>query len=774
MYGGDGVDELDGGSGDDILYGDAGDDYAEGGSGNDVIVTGDGNDTASGGSGRDEINTGSGDDVADGGSEVDIIELGAGNDIATGGAGDDTVVGGTGADILAGNEGNDLLSGYDFVDSFRNHVSSSNISIDVNPADTEVAIDEMSGGLGDDTYLVNGYIQTDNVISEDIQRVIDLQDDMVISVETPEDHSITDIALRAKRSKVQITWSDTGAPSYAVYRSDDQGSSYTLLGMTDSTYSTFLDTTVEFGSSYFYRVEALSESNEILGYSQEATITIQGRGSLGNVVETDSSNDPNIELTLPIVSVDNFVNGQVEELVVTREQVVETAVTDTVIEQANEGDDHVIANIDYTMAEHVESLTLAEGVIKGSGNVLDNIITGNDGDNELDGGAGDDTLTGGLGDDTYYVDSLADVINEFSGEGNDTVVASLDYTLADTLENLTLAGNAQQGVGNAVANTLQGNELNNTLQGLAGEDTLIQSAGEDILQGGLGADTYVLNDTQGVDIIQDDQGINIITLDASMTDRQLKVYNVTRGGQRYYRISVADANGSDLSSTGVLIDSAQSANFVVRSGGIDSSLDSLLLAQDHVGSALNDVIDTSAVADNVTAGDGHDVIVTRGGFDTIDAGAGYDQIYAGSGDDVIRGGLGNDRMFGGVGNDTYLIDAGDGNDIISESIDEQGVTDSVQFGQGIESSHLLFSMVNDDLIVTNTETSERLTVADWSQGQSIESFSVAGGQSIDNSNVDLLVQAMASFIVEGANGEVSLQAGQEEQFQQLVAASWQG
>ncbi len=936
LYGGDGADELDGGSGDDIMYGDAGDDYAEGGSGNDVIVTGDGNDTALGGSGLDEINTGNGDDIADGGTEVDIIELGAGNDIATGGEGHDTVVGGTGADTLAGNEGNDLLSGYDFIDSFRNHVSSSSsivlkaepnnslaeaqsldglftlsysndigdvsgnntstsiphvtveanqpdgtydyygftvdtvgqqgtfdidygansgdsfdsyiyllnasgniiasnddsstssgaggssssldsfltytftqpgqyfiqvgrygggpvsgnyqlqvsltgaevqsseLIIDVNPADTEVAIDEMSGGLGDDTYLVNGYIKTDNVISEDVQRVIDLQDDMVISVETPEDHSITDIALRAKLTKVQITWSDTGAPSYAVYRSDDQGGSYTLLGITDSTYSTYLDTDVEFGSSYFYRVEALSESNEILGYSQEATITIQGRGSLGNVVETDSSNDNHIELTLPIVSVDNFVNGQDEEFVVTTEQIVETAVTDIVIEHANEGDDHVIANIDYTMAEHVESLTLANGAIKGTGNVLDNTITGNDSNNELDGGAGDDELTGGLGDDTYYVDSLADVINELSGEGNDTVVASLDYTLADALENLTLAGSAQQGVGNALANTLQGNEFNNTLQGLAGEDTFIQTAGEDVLQGGQDADTYVLNDTLGVDIIQDDQGINIITLDASMTDHQLKVYNVTMDGQSYYRVSVANASGSDLSSTGVLIDSAQSSNFVVRIGGIDSSLDTLLSAQDHMGTSLNDVIDTSAVADNVTAGDGHDVIVTRAGFDTIDAGAGYDQIYAGSGDDVIRGGVGNDRMFGGVGNDTYLIDAGDGNDIISESIDEEGVVDSVQFGQGVEANHLLFSMINDDLVVTNTESSETLTVEGWSQGHSIESFSVVGGQSIDNSNIDLLVQAMASFIVEGAGGEVTLQAGQEEQYQQLVAASWQG
>jgi len=596
-----------------------------------------------------------------------------------------------------------------------------------------------------------------------------LQDDMVISVDTT-DYSVTGIALRAKRNKVQITWTDNGAYSYAVYRSDGQ-SSYTLLGTTSSEYSTFLDENADLGSTYLYRVEALSVNNDILGSSQEVTITLQGRGARGNVVATDASNQGS---SVPIVSIDNFVNGQVEEVVVTTEQMVETAVADNVIEQAGEGDDHVLANIDYTMTEHVESLQLAEGVIKGTGNAQDNTITGNDSNNILDGGAGDDELTGGLGDDTYHIDSLADVINELSGEGNDTVVSSLNYTLADALENLTLTGSALQGVGNAAANTLQGNGLNNTLQGLAGEDTFIQSDGEDVLEGGLDADTYVLNDTQGVDIIQDGQGINIITLDASMVDHQLKVYNVTIDGQSYYRVSVANASGSDLSSTGVLIDSAQAVHFVVRTDGVDSSLDALLSEQSHTGTDLVDVIDIGSAADNVAAGDGNDVIVTRAGFDIIDAGAGHDQVYAGSGDDVIQGGTGNDRLFGGVGNDTYLINFGDGNDIISESIDEEGVTDRVQFGQGIEEDDLLFSMINDDLVITNIESSETLTIDDWSQGHTIESFELADGQSIDSSNVDLLVQAMASFIVEGAGGEVTVQAGQEEQHQQLVAVSWQG
>ena len=60
----------------------------------------------------------------------------------------------------------------------------------------------------------------------------------------------------------------------------------------------------------------------------------------------------------------------------------------------------------------IENLTLTgSGNLNGSGNGLDNILTGNTGANRLDGRAGDDTLAGGFGNDALV-----------GGDGNDTFV----------------------------------------------------------------------------------------------------------------------------------------------------------------------------------------------------------------------------------------------------------------------------------------------------------------------------------------------------------------
>jgi hypothetical protein len=49
-------------------------------------------------------------------------------------------------------------------------------------------------------------------------------------------------------------------------------------------------------------------------------------------------------------------------------------------------------------------------------------------------------MIGGAGNDTYLVDDTGDLIAENSGEGTDLVRASVSYTLAANVENLTLTG----------------------------------------------------------------------------------------------------------------------------------------------------------------------------------------------------------------------------------------------------------------------------------------------------------------------------------------------
>ena len=99
-------------------------------------------------------------------------------------------------------------------------------------------------------------------------------------------------------------------------------------------------------------------------------------------------------------------------------------------------------------------------------------MDGGAGADTLNGGTGDDLLIGGLGSDTYYVDSLNDVVVELAAAGTDKVFSSVNFTLADALENLTLNGTAAiNGTGNLNANNLIGNDRTTTCSGMAGNDT---------------------------------------------------------------------------------------------------------------------------------------------------------------------------------------------------------------------------------------------------------------------------------------------------------------
>src|SRR5690606_30488673 len=82
---------------------------------------------------------------------------------------------------------------------------------------------------------------------------------------------------------------------------------------------------------------------------------------------------------------------------------------DVVTELEDEGSDTVEAAITYTLGAHVENLLLTGGdAIDGTGNDLDNVLTGNLGVNILSGGIGRDTLIGGIGADELWGGDDAD------------------------------------------------------------------------------------------------------------------------------------------------------------------------------------------------------------------------------------------------------------------------------------------------------------------------------------------------------------------------------
>lgn len=103
---------------------------------------------------------------------------------------------------------------------------------------------------------------------------------------------------------------------------------------------------------------------------------------------------------------------------------------DVVVEGIAEGTDTVRSAVTYTLGANLENLVLTGSNINGTGNELDNVLTGSAGNNTLsgidgadtlDGLAGTDLLIGGSGDDTYRFGS---------GYGSDTV-RDIDSTLAN-------------------------------------------------------------------------------------------------------------------------------------------------------------------------------------------------------------------------------------------------------------------------------------------------------------------------------------------------------
>ncbi|MEO8507832.1 MAG: calcium-binding protein, partial [Betaproteobacteria bacterium] len=107
------------------------------------------------------------------------------------------------------------------------------------------------------------------------------------------------------------------------------------------------------------------------------------------------------------------------------------------------------------------------------------------------------------------------------------------------------------------------------------------------------------------------------------------------------------------------------------------------------GAGGADHLEGGAGDDLLLGGAGNDELVGNQGADEIEGGAGADRLAGGTGDDVLTGGRGGDRLEGGTGHDTYVIEAGDGIDKVSDAdgvgtieLDGVGVSGIMQRGNG--------------------------------------------------------------------------------------------
>ncbi|AFY67348.1 calcium-binding protein [Geitlerinema sp. PCC 7407] len=655
LYGDGDNDDLYGGSGDDTLYGSFGADYLSGGSGNDALSGGSENDLLDGWDGNDWLDGGTGADTMYGGlgNDTYVVENAGDRPLEAANAGTDTVrasinytlgdhlenltllgaatlgIGNSLSNVLLGNNLNNVFygqAGNDFL-----------LGLEGNDVlDGGVGADSMYGGVGDDVYIVDnvgdGVFENPGQGTDTVRSLVNYS--LTSNVEHLELYSTATSGIGNDLNNIIIgnsannvlqglagndilnggvgadsMYGGLGNDSYIVDNAGDRV--FEGLGQGTDTVRAFVNYTLgdHLENLLLVGTAAIAQGNSLnnLLNGNATNNRLSGLGGNDILVALDGN-----DVLDGGVGADSMYGGVGDDFYIVDN------VGDRVFEGLGQGTDTVRAFINYTLEANVENLELYAPASNGLGNDLNNRITGNAlnnilsglagndllyglaGDDALNGGLGADFMDGGLGNDTYTVDNAGDRVIEAIGSGTDTVRSSINYALADNVENLTLLDTALVGTGNALNNYIFGHNGNNTLRGLAGNDWFSALGGNDFIDGGLGADT-----------MYGGLGNDIYVVD-NLGDRPLESANA--GTDTVYAY-LNYALGNHLE------------NLVLYGSAIIG--DGNTLNNRIVGNALNN---------------------TLRGF------VGNDTIFGEGGNDFIDGGLGTDILYGGLGNDLYYVD----------------------------------------------------------------------------------------------------------------------
>ena len=486
---------LDAGTGTDSSTIDAGD-------GDDHVIAGAGDDRISGAIGNDHLDGMGGSDVMDGGDGNDairadgIVKVGYlntahaqshGKDFVDGGAGDDVVQGGGNADVLYGGEGSDQIFG----DSGGRTDDEFFVMLERHGADFidgEGGSDYLEGGGRDDTLYGGagndtlwGDTAAANIVANTAgQSAVELAalayGNDNLHGEEGDDAMVgggKDDSLYGGAGKDSL-WGDESSlalpgalhgSDYLDGEADDDilvggGRDDTLFGGDGADHLTGDDRLDKLGAEFHGDdyLDAEAGNDVLIGGGGADTLF----GGAGN----DTLTGDNLELDLQAAAFDgeDYLDGE-------------------------GGDDYLAGG------------GKGDTLIGGAGNdTLDggsgaDSLDGGEGHDRLDGGVGADFMQGGYGDDSYVVDDPGDVVVESYGEGFDSVASSVDITLPDHVERLTLTGvSGISASGNDAANTLIGSEGADRIAGKGGNDTLNGGTGADTLTGGAGDDVYEVDD----------------------------------------------------------------------------------------------------------------------------------------------------------------------------------------------------------------------------------------------------------------------------------------
>lgn len=760
LNGSEGDDLLYGGAGSDMLYGDAGNDLLDGGTGADSLVGGAGDDTY----------------IADAGDTISELP----------GGGVDTLVWTSSAAATLQDELENLVltesAGYSATgNSADNYIIGNSQGNYLNGSG---GADTMVGGLGNDSYYVDDVgdlvIERANegndrvnasityVLPEHIESLTLMGSAVVDGFGNDLDNYLTgneaDNKLSGGAGNDSLSGglgADTliggvGNDSYYLGAYDDTlvegvGEGY------DRIYISGIDKS--YGNPWYVGSFSMAENIEYLrmngyvthanvyGNGQDNVVDARGAKVLDSVVGNTTwyylakinvyggiGND-----TLYSADGDSTLDGGLGDDLMYGGQGSNTYYVDSEFDKVVEPSaatsyDSVRSSVSYALGTNLEDLyLLGSANINGAGNENNNTISGNSGDNLLVGGAGNDrlidgagvdTLVGGIGNDTYVLTSMSDLILEYDGEGVDKVEAGFSYSLDSHLEYLTLTGMAAiDGTGNELDNLIYGNSANNKLVGGFGHDTLTGWGGNDNLQGDEGDD--VLDGGTGNDTMQGGAG-----------------------NDSYYVDSTKDVVAEF---TGEGIDTVYSNIAYV----LGNHLENLTLTGGAAIKGTGNALDNRLVGNSAA-----------------------NSLSAGAGNDTLDGGAGNDTLLGGLGNDTYLLGRGYGTDTVIENDASSGNADSVRFLAGINVEQLWFREVgkgkNTSLEVSVIGTDDKFIIDKWYAGDQyhVEKFEMADGKVLLESQVQGLVDAMASFSPPSV-GQTTLPENYQTTLNSIMVANWQ-
>lgn len=700
------IENITGGSNNDLIYGNASKNILKGGSGDDTVFVSNGADTIDGGVGTDtmdfstratsvNVNLSTLQIINNGNSESQSIQNienlvgGSAADTLYGDGMQNTIMGGIGADILKGGDNNDTLYGDDIANS---HTALEGTNTLYGEAGNDKlygggVADILDGGLGDD--ILDGkegsdiyYGGSGNDFIKDTGMGVGDSDTLSYST------SANAILASVSNSTITIKdGTDITTPGTDTLSQGDH-SIEKIVGSesgdkfftSESTLGVYVDTFILDGAGGNDTIYGGLGGDTLIGGSGNDTIRgYAGANSLDGGADTDT-----LDYSFDTAGVTVNLGG------------VATIYSGVAATQVSQNG-------------YVDTVTNFEIVKGGSGN---DTIAGNVGVDTIDGGTGNDWIVMTTGNDAINDTSGIDTIDYFYiGSGVSVSLSGYVGTGgADTddirnIENVSGSMYADTVTGDATANTLIGRAGSDVLYGAGGNDLiygddytadaqgngsessndfLFGGAGNDTIYGGQGNDRFNLDygyaADDGTNIFYGGDGNDVFGLQSGSDT----VYGGSGIDQAYYGngASITANLAANASYATIVEGSTTDTIFTDLTNGIE------VLSGSNGADVILGALAGASLA-TIYGGDGNDIITgnaavlveeIHGGEnnDTIKGGGGADRLYGDGGTDLFYGNIDSDTIYGGETNETAGGDTVDFLDVGATALDIDMIAGTVK------------------------------------------------------------------------------------------------